>query len=280
VRERDAVGAMVKFCKEVIRMKDLQSTPYIPWIQRIAESTEEPKPFTGKAFERRYNKLNDVVVCIEAVLGKELPILNKMKSDFQHCVRSLNALRSLSNKLNYYRSMISSPSDDQQGLFGRPTDANDDQNNEDSPRKDCDNDTLRKESDDGAAPEFERNVSPLQLVSWLFALISCIQVERSRSSSDKFSPEMALSEALAKAPLVADVDPAIAPYDHSQCSDCTLVYGMANECAMHLAASQHFAEEGSSRLQKLCYLREQINELVHQLEDVDLDGIHVFNHHE
>jgi hypothetical protein len=49
------------------------------------------------------------------------------------------------------------------------------------------------------------------------------------------------------------------PFDHTQCSDCSLVYGMGNDCLMHLAATQHIASEASRRLMKLLELRERVS---------------------
>lgn len=104
------------------------------------------------------------------------------------------------------------------------------------------------------------------------------QQDRARSSS--FSPEETLNEILAAAGSSAlDDEGDNISYDHSQCSDCSLVYDMANECAMHLAASQHFAQEGSVRLQRLNNIRAQINERVHQLEETEFEG-NPFSHHE
>jgi hypothetical protein len=66
--------------------------------------------------------------------------------------------------------------------------------------------------------------------------------------------------------------PKVSTFDHSQCSDCSLVYTMANDCAMHLAASQHFAQEGSLRLQRLLRLRQTMHEKVQQLEEGEVNG--------
>lgn len=38
-----------------------------------------------------------------------------------------------------------------------------------------------------------------------------------------------------------------AQYDHSQCSDCSCVYTMSNECLMSLASAQFVAEEATRR---------------------------------
>lgn len=65
----------------------------------------------------------------------------------------------------------------------------------------------------------------------------------------------------------------IPPYDHQHCSDCTCVYGMANECLMHLAASQHQASECGSRLRRLVgEFKEALREDADKLEALDWGG--------
>jgi hypothetical protein len=51
-------------------------------------------------------------------------------------------------------------------------------------------------------------------------------------------------------------------YDHAGCQDCSLGFVMGNDCLMHLAASQHIAEESAKRLMKLMELRERVGSRV------------------
>ena len=65
----------------------------------------------------------------------------------------------------------------------------------------------------------------------------------------------------------------IEPYNHAHCSDCTCVYSMANECLMHLAASQHQSQECSMRLNKLVQdFKERVKEDADRLEALDWGG--------
>lgn len=65
----------------------------------------------------------------------------------------------------------------------------------------------------------------------------------------------------------------IPAYDHAHCSDCSCVYGMANECLMSLAASQHQATECGSRLRRLVSeFKEQLREDAEKLEALDWGG--------
>ncbi len=65
----------------------------------------------------------------------------------------------------------------------------------------------------------------------------------------------------------------IEPYNHAHCSDCTCVYSMANECLMHLAASQHQSQECSVRLNKLVQdFKERVKEDADRLEALDWGG--------
>ncbi len=58
-------------------------------------------------------------------------------------------------------------------------------------------------------------------------------------------------------------------YDHSNCQDCALVFSMGNDCLMHLAASQHIAQESARRLMKLYELRERVRDNANTLETYD-----------
>ena len=65
----------------------------------------------------------------------------------------------------------------------------------------------------------------------------------------------------------------IEPYNHVHCSDCSCVYSMANECLMHLAASQHQAQECMLRLNKLILdIKERLKEDADKLESLDWGG--------
>lgn len=59
------------------------------------------------------------------------------------------------------------------------------------------------------------------------------------------------------------------PFDHVHCSRCALTCLMANDCAMNLAAAQHLAQEGTSRLQKLIEMREKAREKAKELDSMD-----------
>lgn len=58
-------------------------------------------------------------------------------------------------------------------------------------------------------------------------------------------------------------------FDHNNCSDCSCVYTMANECVMNLATSQHVAEESTKRLQKIMEFKENNKALCSALNKID-----------
>lgn len=121
VAEHTSLQSMLNFSKEVIRLNEYQGGSYIPWGQRAVESPSAVKPFTAKAVERRYLRLSKLIEVVEECLKVELPRLNKMKSDLLHCTRSLSALRALSKKMAYYRSLIESPSTNESPRLAEPT---------------------------------------------------------------------------------------------------------------------------------------------------------------
>eukprot|EP01036_Dinobryon_divergens_P029169 gene29169-38233_t len=61
-------------------------------------------------------------------------------------------------------------------------------------------------------------------------------------------------------------------YDHSQCSDCSCVYTMCNECFMNLASSYFVATEATKRFQSLVSVKEQMRVDSQQLESCDWGG--------
>lgn len=72
---------------------------------------------------------------------------------------------------------------------------------------------------------------------------------------------------------LGDVFVEIEPYNHSHCSDCTCVYSMANECLMHLAASQHQSQECVSRIRRLeSEFKERVREDAERLDALDWGG--------
>lgn len=72
---------------------------------------------------------------------------------------------------------------------------------------------------------------------------------------------------------LGDVFVEIEPYNHSHCSDCTCVYSMANECLMHLAASQHQSQECASRIRRLVgEFKERVKVDAERLDALDWGG--------
>jgi hypothetical protein len=185
------------------------------------------------------------------ILSKEQPRLDKVSDNLQHCLRSLHALQNFSKKLKFFLSMVSG----------------------------------EREGDKSASiPESKAGASADAADSYLQHEISSSQEmslspdsspeEDSASTNDTISPERALDEALARSSIclvpLPNEQSASSPYDHRHCSDCVCVYMMANECAMQLAASQHFASEGTLRLLQLQPLYEQIAASMRQLEESDI----------
>jgi len=52
----------------------------------------------------------------------------------------------------------------------------------------------------------------------------------------------------------------IAPYDHANCSDCGVVYDMANDCCMHIAAANFRSKQCAERLLRLNTYLEKMRE--------------------
>ena len=50
------------------------------------------------------------------------------------------------------------------------------------------------------------------------------------------------------------------PYDHCNCSDCSVVYDMANDCCMHIAAANFRSKQCTERMQRLAAYRERMRE--------------------
>ncbi|KAJ1439172.1 hypothetical protein B484DRAFT_444152 [Ochromonadaceae sp. CCMP2298] len=61
----------------------------------------------------------------------------------------------------------------------------------------------------------------------------------------------------------------VEPYDHRGCSDCTGSYDMANDCCMHMAASNMRAKQCTDRLLKLAVYREKMLEMSTELDSLD-----------
>jgi hypothetical protein len=58
----------------------------------------------------------------------------------------------------------------------------------------------------------------------------------------------------------------VEPYDHRNCSDCSVVYDMANDCCMHIAAANFRLKQCSERMQKLAMYKEKMQEVAEILE--------------
>lgn len=58
----------------------------------------------------------------------------------------------------------------------------------------------------------------------------------------------------------------IAPYDHAHCSDCGVVYDMANDCCMHIAAANFRSKQCAERLLRLTSYLEKMRENAELLE--------------
>lgn len=111
-----------------------------------------------------------------------------------------------------------------------------------------------------------------------------VEVRNPAMDSARLSANLDLNSAAHKAPsdnledeefLSANLDcyERIDAYNHTHCSDCSCVYSMANECLMHLAASQHQAQECTLRLNKLVQdIKERLKEDADKLEALDWGG--------
>lgn len=58
----------------------------------------------------------------------------------------------------------------------------------------------------------------------------------------------------------------VAPYDHNNCSDCGVVYDMANDCCMHIAAANFRSKQCAERLLRLNSYLEKMRENADLLE--------------
>ena len=58
----------------------------------------------------------------------------------------------------------------------------------------------------------------------------------------------------------------VAPYDHNNCSDCGVVYDMANDCCMHIAAANFRSKQCAERTLRLSSYLEKMRENAELLE--------------
>jgi hypothetical protein len=56
------------------------------------------------------------------------------------------------------------------------------------------------------------------------------------------------------------------PYDHCNCSDCAIVYDMANDCCMHIAAANFRSKQCAERLLRLGAYKDRMREHADQLD--------------
>lgn len=61
----------------------------------------------------------------------------------------------------------------------------------------------------------------------------------------------------------------VEPYDHSNCSDCAVVYDMANDCCMHIAAANFRSKQCAERLLRLTSYKEKMRENAELLDSQD-----------
>jgi hypothetical protein len=52
----------------------------------------------------------------------------------------------------------------------------------------------------------------------------------------------------------------VEPYDHNNCSDCAVVYDMANDCCMHIAAANFRSKQCAERLLRLQSYKDKMKE--------------------
>ncbi len=64
----------------------------------------------------------------------------------------------------------------------------------------------------------------------------------------------------------------IAPYDHAHCSDCGVVYDMANDCCMHIAAANFRSKQCAERLLRLNAYLEKMRENAELLDGQETTG--------
>ena len=64
----------------------------------------------------------------------------------------------------------------------------------------------------------------------------------------------------------------VPPYDHANCSDCAVVYDMANDCCMHIAAASFRSKQCNERQQRLHAYREKMRENAEFLDSQDPAG--------
>lgn len=56
------------------------------------------------------------------------------------------------------------------------------------------------------------------------------------------------------------------PYDHANCSDCAVVYDMANDCCMHIAAANFRSKQCAERILRLHTYKDRMKENAGQLD--------------
>lgn len=61
----------------------------------------------------------------------------------------------------------------------------------------------------------------------------------------------------------------VEPYDHCNCSDCAVVYDMANDCCMHIAAANFRSKQCAERLLRLSSYKDRMRENADLLDSQD-----------
>lgn len=195
------------------------------------------------------------------------PVYEKFQKDLNHCQKCLSALNNLQSKIeshvNFMSELDSADKEDRENpintaikkrLGNSPHPSPRKSENDDDSTSDPQRKSNQQENEENGGEQSNKATS----VNTDEPQVSprAPQSPRASSQSKLMSPEELFAAAME-------------PFDHAHCSDCELTCLMANDCAMNLAAAQHLAHEGTTRLQKLIEMREKAKGKASELDSMD-----------
>jgi hypothetical protein len=223
---RSDIMDMLGFLDEVTYLHDFVDASFIPWNLRNGDGRDLTViPFYREMLEKRL-RVDKALDNVEKTYKGCRPVYETFLKDLTHCLNCLAALDNLQSKIESHVSFMSD----------LEADGEDHENpiNITFKKHISTADTSRSDQDEaeatGVSTSSEHKPNPNE--------------PQDSQAGKHISPEELFAAAQE-------------PFDHVHCSRCALTCLMANDCAMNLAATQHLAQEGTSRLQKLIEMREK-----------------------
>eukprot|EP01038_Epipyxis_sp_PR26KG_P010108 gene10108-13584_t len=274
-----SLESMLIFFDEVEKQSKAQTEVgehYVPWALRhqselahIGDNqSKQTKPLTRVTLQNRMLKVQEVRKLIQDSWDDYNKRQEVCKNNLSHCSRSLRTLIKVVGRIN--RSIIHEMSeeirkyDNDKLLKSNPSSFADLTQSEENVAIETDIKSSNQFDNDIRNNSYDnKDTNEVRLDAGQIHLNNSKQLLTVTKEDEELTVH-----------LVEQNFPIVEPYNHSQCSDCSCVYAIANECMSHLAAAQHTAVESTRRHQLLLQLREKIKEDGHTLEALDWGGQH------